>query len=94
MLESLNGRTDEIPKNIHNLYGESFIFRFKLNNQNLTEGKPGYLVKKKFVPDDKLEAKFLNDIAEKVTNFYYLFHKLLYYINIFQFNIILCYDII
>ncbi|KAG2572513.1 hypothetical protein PVAP13_7KG183400 [Panicum virgatum] len=71
LLESLNGRTDEIPKNIHNLYGESFIFRFKLNNQNLTEGKPGYLVKKKSVPDDKLEAKFLNDIAEKSTNLEY-----------------------
>ena len=37
-------------------YGESFIFQFKLNNQNLTKGKPGYLVKRIFVPDDKLEA--------------------------------------
>ena len=44
LLESLNGRIEEIPKNIHNLYGELFIFRFKLNNQNLIEGKPGYLV--------------------------------------------------
>ena len=49
---------------------------------------------KKFVPDDKFEAKFLNDIAKKVSNFYYLFHKLLYYINIFKLNIILCYTII
>ena len=57
LLESLNGRTEEIIKNIQNLYRESFIFRFKLNNQNLNEGKPGYLVKRIFVPDDKLEAK-------------------------------------
>ena len=83
LLESLNGRTEEIIKNIQNLYRESFIFRFKLNNQNLTEGKPGYLVKKN-IPDDELEAKFLNDI--KVTNFYYLFRKLVYYINIFEFK--------
>ena len=54
-----------------------------MNNQKLTEGKPGYLVKK-IIPDDELEAKFLNDI--KVTNFYYLFRKLVYYINIFEFK--------
>ena len=38
LLESLNGRTEEIPKNIQNHYEESFIFQFKLNNQNFTEG--------------------------------------------------------
>ena len=38
LLESLNGRTEEIPKNIQNHYEESFIFQFKRNNQNFTEG--------------------------------------------------------
>ena len=73
LLDSLNGNTEDVPEIIQQLCGKTLIFRFKLSNQNLTEGKPGYLVKKTFVPDDKLETKFLNDKAEKVKNTFYIF---------------------
>ncbi|XP_062230035.1 replication protein A 70 kDa DNA-binding subunit B-like [Phragmites australis] len=65
LLDSLNKNTEDVPKIIQQLCEKTLIFRFKLSNQNLTEGKPGYLVKTTFVPDDKLETKFLNDKAKK-----------------------------
>ena len=39
MLDSLNGKSEEIPKVIQQLYGKTPIFRFMLKEQNLTEGK-------------------------------------------------------
>ena len=46
LLESLNGESEEVPKIIEQLpkiieqlYGKALIFWFKLNDQNLTEGK-------------------------------------------------------
>uniref|UniRef100_A0A0A9DJ53 Replication factor A C-terminal domain-containing protein n=1 Tax=Arundo donax TaxID=35708 RepID=A0A0A9DJ53_ARUDO len=65
LLDPLNGNHEEVPKVIKQLCGRTLIFRFKLSNHNLTEGKPGYLVKRTFVPNEKLEIKFLNDGAEK-----------------------------
>ncbi|KAJ1277134.1 hypothetical protein BS78_05G271300 [Paspalum vaginatum] len=59
LLDSLNGKSEEIPKVILELYGKTLIFRFKLNDQNLTDGKEYYLVKRTFEPDDKLEFKHL-----------------------------------
>jgi hypothetical protein len=46
-----------VPRVIHELYENVFIFYFKLNEVNLTEGRQGYLVRRTFVPDDKLEKK-------------------------------------
>ncbi|TVT97486.1 hypothetical protein EJB05_57267 [Eragrostis curvula] len=65
VLESLQGNTEDVPSIIQKLYGKTLIFRFKLTNQNLTEGRSGYLVKKTFIPDDKLEQKFMTATAEK-----------------------------
>jgi hypothetical protein len=33
-----------------------------MNNQNLTEGRQGYVVRKTFIPDDKLEKETLHGI--------------------------------
>jgi hypothetical protein len=55
LLESLQGIVDDVLKVIQELYGKLFIFRFMLNEINVTEGRQGYLVKKTFIPDDKLE---------------------------------------
>jgi hypothetical protein len=46
LLESLQGNIDDVPKVIQELYGKLFIFRFKLNEINVTEGRQGYLVKR------------------------------------------------
>jgi hypothetical protein len=39
LLELNEGNTEDVPKIIQQLYGKVFIFQFKLNNQNLTEGR-------------------------------------------------------
>jgi hypothetical protein len=42
------------PPNLLKLFGGVT----KLNEINVTEGRQGYLVKKTFIPDDKLEKNF------------------------------------
>jgi len=69
LLDSLNGKSEEIPKVIQQLYRKTLIFRFMLKEQNLTEGKEYYLVKKTFEPDEKLELQYSNRQAEKVRLF-------------------------
>ena len=66
LLESLDGKCEEIPKIIRQLCGRTLIFRFKLNYQNLTLGMQNYAVKKTFAPIDKLELRYLSDKAEEV----------------------------
>jgi hypothetical protein len=56
----LQGNMDDVPKVIQELYGKFFIFQFKLNEINLTEGRQGYLVTRTFIPNEKLENKILN----------------------------------
>jgi len=68
LLDSLNGKSEEIPKVIQQLCGKTFIFRFMLKEQNLTEGKEYYLVKKTFEPDEKLELQYSNHQAENDHN--------------------------
>jgi hypothetical protein len=60
LLELNEGNTEDVPKIIQQLYGKVFIFQFKLNSQNLTEGRQGYLVRRAFIPDEKLEKEFLH----------------------------------
>ena len=69
LLDSLDGKFEEIPKVIQQLCGKTLIFRFMLKEQNLTEGKEYYLVKKTFEPDEKLELQYSNCQAEKVRLF-------------------------
>jgi hypothetical protein len=66
LLDSLDGKSQEVPKVIQQLCGRRLIFRFKLNNKNLTLGMQNYAVKKTFVPDDKLEMQYLVDKEEEV----------------------------
>jgi hypothetical protein len=54
----VKGNNDEVPKVIQELMEKIFIFRFKLNERNLTEGRQGYLVIRTYIPDDMLEKKF------------------------------------
>jgi hypothetical protein len=54
----VQGNNDEVPKVIQELMKKIFIFRFKLNERNLTEGRQGYLVIRTYIPDDMLEKKF------------------------------------
>ncbi|CAL5020152.1 unnamed protein product [Urochloa decumbens] len=61
LLDSLNGNSEQVPKIIHQLCGRTLIFRFKLSDQNLTQGKEYYLVKRTFDTDDKLEMKHMDD---------------------------------
>jgi hypothetical protein len=68
LLESLQGDVDDVPKVIQELYGKLFIFRFKLNEINVTEGRQGYLAKKAFIHDDKLEKIFKDGQENKVSN--------------------------
>ncbi|KAG2582025.1 hypothetical protein PVAP13_6KG051005 [Panicum virgatum] len=68
LLDSLNGKSEEIPKVIQQLCGKTLIFRFMLKEQNLTEGKGYYLVKKTFEPDEKLELQYSNHQAENDHN--------------------------
>ncbi|VAH73465.1 hypothetical protein VPH35_050370 [Triticum aestivum] len=56
---------EEAPKIIQQLCGKKLIFRFKLNDSNLTFGTQNYAVKRTFVPDDRLEMLYLNDKAEE-----------------------------
>ncbi|CAN6232609.1 unnamed protein product [Urochloa humidicola] len=65
LLDSVDGNSEEIPKIILDLCGKTFIFRFKLSDQNLTQGKEYYLVKRTFDIDDKLELKCMDDKAEE-----------------------------
>jgi hypothetical protein len=53
----VQGNNDEVPKVIQELMKKIFIFRFKLNERNLTEGRQGYLVIRTYIPDDMLEKK-------------------------------------
>ena len=69
LLDSLDGKFEEIPKVIQQLCGKTLIFRFMLKGQNLTEGKEYYLVKKTFGLDEKLELQYSNCQAEKVRLF-------------------------
>jgi hypothetical protein len=61
LLDLLQGNDSEVPKVIQELYVGSFIFRFKLNERNLIEGRQGYLVTRTFIPDDVLKEKIKND---------------------------------
>jgi hypothetical protein len=70
LLDLLQGNNDEVPKVIQELYEKLFIFRFKLNERNLTEGRQGYLVIRTFIPDDVLEEKFKNDQNNKVRDIF------------------------
>jgi hypothetical protein len=54
----VQGNNDEVPKVIQELMEKIFIFRFKLHERNLTEGRQGYLVIRTYIPDDMLEKKF------------------------------------
>jgi hypothetical protein len=53
-------KSDDVPKIIQHLHGKVFIFQFKLNSLNLTEERQGYLVRRAFIPNDKLEKDFLH----------------------------------
>lgn len=79
LLNLLDGKSDEIPNVIQQLCGKQLIFKFKLSEQNLTEGTPNYVVKRTFVPDYMLEKQYLINKAEEVkqatTDF--LQHKIL-----------------
>lgn len=66
LLDSVNGKSEDIPKIIQQLYGRTLIFRFMLKEQNLTEGKEYYLVKKTFEPDEKLESEYSNHHPDEV----------------------------
>ncbi|BAT15355.1 Os11g0697050 [Oryza sativa Japonica Group] len=65
LLNLLDGKNDEIPNIIQQLCGKQLIFKFKLSEQNLTEGTPNYVVKKTFVPDYMLEKQYLINKAEE-----------------------------
>ena len=54
---------------------KKLIFRFKLNDSNLTFGTKNYAIKRTFVPDDRLEMLYLNDKAEEVKISLTLFQK-------------------
>ena len=64
LLDTQDGKSEEAPKIIQQLCGRRLIFRFKLNDNNLTFGTQNYAVKRTFVPDDRLEMLYLNDKAE------------------------------
>ena len=66
LLDSLDGKSEEVPKIIQELCRQRLIFRLKLNNKNLTLGMQNYAVKNIFVPDEKLEKRYLEDKAEEV----------------------------
>jgi hypothetical protein len=73
LLDSLDGKSQEVPKVIQQLCGQIFIFRFKLNSKNLTLGMHNYAVKRTFVPNDKLDMRYLDDKAKEViVNFIHL----------------------
>uniref|UniRef100_A0A0E0BEG0 Replication factor A C-terminal domain-containing protein n=1 Tax=Oryza glumipatula TaxID=40148 RepID=A0A0E0BEG0_9ORYZ len=65
LLNLLDGKNDKIPNIIQQLCGKQLIFKFKLSEQNLTEGTPNYVVKRTFVPDYMLEKQYLINKAEE-----------------------------
>ncbi|EEC73230.1 hypothetical protein OsI_07319 [Oryza sativa Indica Group] len=65
LLNLLDGKSDEIPNVIQQLCGKQLIFKFKLSEQNLTEGTPNYVVKRTFVPDYMLEKQYLINKTEE-----------------------------
>jgi hypothetical protein len=67
LLDSSRGNAEDIPKVIEQLYGKVFIFQFRLNSYNLTEGRQGYVVRKTFVPDEKLEKEMFCTKNDEVT---------------------------
>lgn len=69
MLNSLDGRCEEVPTIIQQLCGRTFIFQLKLNIENLTQGKSNYIVRRTFVPDDKLEMQHLDDKVKVSVHF-------------------------
>jgi hypothetical protein len=73
---------DDVPRVIHELYGKVFIFYFKLNEVNLTEGRQGYLVRRTFVPNVKLEEIFVNDKKKEVSGVFLYIH-IVYLLQIF-----------
>jgi hypothetical protein len=73
---------DDVPRVIHELYGKVFIFYFKLNEVNLTEGRQRYLVRRTFVPDVKLEEIFVNDKKKEVSGVFLYIH-IVYLLQIF-----------
>jgi hypothetical protein len=68
LLDSSRGNAEDIPKVIEQLYGKVFIFQFRLNSYNLTEGRQGCVVRKIFVTDEKLEKKMFHDKNDEVTH--------------------------
>lgn len=64
LLDTLDGKSEEAPKIIQQLCGRRRIFRFKLNDSNLTFGTQNYAVKRTFVPDDRLEMLYLDNKIE------------------------------
>ncbi|EEC82987.1 hypothetical protein OsI_28022 [Oryza sativa Indica Group] len=68
LLNSLDGRCEEVPTIIQQLCGRTFIFQLKLNIENLTQGKSNYIVRRTFVPDDKLEMQHLDDKVKDLLN--------------------------
>jgi hypothetical protein len=71
LLDSLEGNTEDLPKDVQRLYEKVFIFSFKLNDSNLIEGRQGFLVNRTYVPDDNLERKLNSiDATEVSLNLY------------------------
>jgi hypothetical protein len=70
LLDLLQVNDSEVPKVIQELYGKSFIFRFKLNERNLIEGRQRYLVTRTFISNDVLDEKFKNDQNNKVIDIF------------------------
>lgn len=87
LLNLLDGKSDEIPNVIQQLCGKQLIFKFKLSEQNLTEGTPNYVVKRTFVPDYMLEKQYLINKTEEVkqatTDFLHTKSSKFYFWNIF-----------
>ena len=66
LLDTQDGKSEEVPKIIQQLCGRRLIFRFKLSDSNLILGTQNYAVKRTFVPDDRLEMLYLDNKAEEV----------------------------
>jgi hypothetical protein len=77
-LLELQGGVDDVLRVIHELYGKVFIFYFKLSEVNLTEGRHGYLVKRTFVPDVKLEKKSVNDKKKEASGVFFVYSYCLF----------------
>jgi hypothetical protein len=82
LLDLVEGNNDEVPKVIQELYEKIFIFRFKLNERNLMEGRQGYLVTMTYISDDMLEEKFINDQNKKVRIIIFHVHILICFLTI------------